>query len=119
MLAAIAAEIDTQRINAGEHVSCLFEEAAEEMRETLSPEEAMEKWVGLRQEVASKTSGLRGRAKSEVRMLPKKLVSEKVKIGKERVIEIEDSPEVEEAGVPEMVTSKGVPFVMIDDDDDD
>jgi hypothetical protein len=119
MLADIAAEVDARRISTGEHVSCLFEEA-EEMQETpLSPEEAAEQWETLRAEIANKTSGLRGKARPEVRMLPKNMAVEEEKVVVESVIEIKEDPEDEEGEEPEMLTSKGIPFVMIDDDDDD
>ncbi|KAH0294244.1 hypothetical protein KCU62_g681, partial [Aureobasidium sp. EXF-3399] len=113
MLAAIAAEVDAKRIEAGEHVSCLFEKV--EMTEApLSPEEAMEKWVDLRKEVQSKRSGLRGRVERDIRMLPKKEVAavKSLKEQKERVKE-------EQNKMSEGFTSKGIPLVMIGDDDDD
>jgi hypothetical protein len=115
MLRDIAAEVDAKRIDSGEHVSCLFEE--EEMQEPrLSYEEAAEKWEVLRAEVASKTSGLRGKAQPKVRMLPKKMdVLEKKKMLQD-VVEVEEKYWSEEDEVPEMVTSKGIPVVMIDDD---
>jgi hypothetical protein len=114
MLQTIAAEVDARRISSGEHVSCLFEE--EEMQEpSLSFEEAAEKWEILRAEVASKTSGLR-KAKPRVRMLPKKMdVLEKKRMLQD-VVEVEESFWSEEDDAPEMVTSKGIPVVMIDDD---
>lgn len=119
MLADVAAEVDARRIETGEHVSCLFEEA-EEMQETpLSPEEAAEQWEVLRAEIATKTSGLRGKARPEVRMLPKELALSEEKVVVERVVEVKESPGDEEDEEPEMLTSKGIPFVMIDDDDDD
>jgi hypothetical protein len=105
---------DAKRIDSGEHVSCRFEE--EEIHEpSLSFEEAAEKWEILRAEVASKTSGLR-KAKPRVRMLPKKMdVLEKKRMLQD-VVEVEESFWSEEDDAPEMVTSKGIPVVMIDDD---
>lgn len=119
MLADVAAEVDSRRFSTGEHVSCLFEEA-EEMQDTpLFSEEAAEQWEVLRAEIATKTSGLRGKARPEVRMLPKTLALEEEKIVMERVVEVKESPGDEEDEEPEMLTSKGVPLVMIDDEDDD
>lgn len=122
MLSAIAADVDASRIEAGEHASCLFEKV--EMTEApLSPEEAMEKWVSLRKEVQSKRSGLRGRKKRDIRMLPKKMVG--LDLG-ETVAVNSVKEETEKYGVneeqdkePECVTSQGIPLVMIDEDDDD
>jgi hypothetical protein len=115
MLQTITAEVDARRIHSGEHVSCLFEE--EEIHElSLSFEEAAEKWEILRAEVASKTSGLRGKAHPKVRMLPRKMdVLEKKRMLQD-VVEVEESDWGEEDEVPEMVTSEGIPVVMIDDD---
>jgi hypothetical protein len=115
MLQDIAAEVDAKRISSGEHVSCLFEE--DEIHEpSLSFEEAAERWEILRAEVATKTSGLRGKAHPKVRMLPKKMdVLEKKRMLQD-VVEVEESFWSEEDDVPEMVTSKGIPVVMIDDD---
>jgi len=113
MLTAIAAEVDAKRIEAGEHASCLFEKV--EMAEApLSPEEAMEKWADLRKEVQAKSSGLRGRVERDIRMLPKKEVVavKSLRKQKERVKE-------EQSKIPEGFTSKGIPLVMIGDDDDD
>lgn len=113
MLEAAAQEIDARRIRDGEHVSCLFEEA-EEIEETpLSPEEAAEKWETTKREIAAKVSGLRGTPKPKVRMVPKKMASsdEKVEI-EESVVDL--ASEVELA--PEMLTSKGLPVIMLDDD---
>lgn len=110
MLSTIEKEVDAKRVEAGEHVSCLFEKV--EMTEApLSPEEAMEKWVVLRKEVKTKTSGLRGRKKRDIRMLPKKDIVA-IKSVKE-----ETSFKEEQDKKPEMVTSEEIPFVMIDDDD--
>jgi hypothetical protein len=115
MLQTIAAEVDANRISSGEHVSCLFEE--EMIHEpSLSYEEAAEKWEVLRAEVASKTSGLRGKPQPKIRMLPKKMdVLEKKRMLQD-VVEVEEKYWSEEDEVPEMVTSKGIPVVMIDDD---
>jgi hypothetical protein len=115
MLRDIAAEVDAKRISSGEHVSCLFEEE-EIYQPRLSYEEAAERWEVLRAEVASKTSGLRGRAKPRVTMVPKKLDVLEKKVAVERVVELEESLWSEEDEEPEMVTSKGIPVVMIDDD---
>jgi hypothetical protein len=115
MLQAITAEIDAKRVDSGEHVSCLFEEV--EMPEArLSFEEAAERWEMIRAEVATKTSGLRGKAKPRVRMLPKTGDEfEEEKITTKKVVEVEESFWVKEEEEHETVTSKGIPFVMIDD----
>ncbi|KAG9844526.1 hypothetical protein KCU77_g2108, partial [Aureobasidium melanogenum] len=113
MLEAAAEEIDARRIKNGEHVSCLFEEAQEIEETPLSPEEAAEKWETTKIEIAAKVSGLRGTPKPKVRMVPKKMASsdEKVKI-EESVADL-----ASEVGLaPEMLTSKGLSVIMLDDD---
>lgn len=85
----------------------------------LSPEEAMEKWVETRKEVEGKRSGLRGRKKLEVRMLPKKTGGSNEKVETESVEEEKRGFKEDQDKKPERVTSKGIPLVMIDDDDDD
>lgn len=120
MLADIAAEVDTKRIEAGEHVTCLFEKV-EITDAPLSPEEAMEKWVVLRKQVKTKTSGLRGRKKRDIRMLPKEMVE--LRLGEKVVVksgneEHKEYVKEEQDKEPERTTSKGIPLVMIDDDDD-
>jgi hypothetical protein len=115
MLQSITAEVDAKRIDSGEHVSCRFEE--EEIHEpSLSFEEAAEKWEILRAEVATKTSGLRGKAQPKVKMLPKKMDVLEKKGMLQDVVEVEEKYWSEEDEVPEMVTSEGIPVVMIDDD---
>jgi hypothetical protein len=117
MLQAIAAEVDAKRIETGEHTSCLFEEV--EIQEArLSFEEAAQKWEMIRAEVATKTSGLRGKAKPKAIMLPKMMDALKKKVAVESVMEVEESFWVKEEQEPEMVTSKRIPLLMIDDDDD-
>ncbi|KAG9657369.1 hypothetical protein KCU95_g10424, partial [Aureobasidium melanogenum] len=113
MLEAAAQEVDTMRIKDGEHVSCLFEEAQEIEDTPLSPEEAAEKWETTKREIAAKVSGLRGKPKPKVRMVPKKMASsdEKVKI-EESVVDLASDVDV----APEMLASKGLPVIMLDDD---
>ncbi|KAG9657604.1 hypothetical protein KCU64_g5087, partial [Aureobasidium melanogenum] len=113
MLEAAAEVVDAMRLKDGEHVSCLFEEAQEIEETPLSPEEAAEKWETTKREIAAKASGLRGTPKPKVRMVPKKMASsdEKVKI-EESVVDL-----ASEVGLaPEMLTSKGLPVIMHDDD---
>jgi hypothetical protein len=114
MLQAIAAEVDAKRISSGEHTSCLLEEV--EMQEArLSFEEAAEKWEMIRAEVATKTSGLRGKAEPKAIMLPKTMNASEKKVAVETAREVEEGLWSEEDEEPEMVTSKGVPLLMIDD----
>jgi hypothetical protein len=116
MLQAIAAEVDAKRIGSGEHTSCLFEQV-EIQKVRLSFEEAAEEWEIIRAEVATKTSGLRGKAKLKAMMLPKMMNDSEKKVAVESVMEVEEeSFGVKEEQEPEMVTSRGIPVVMIDDD---
>ncbi|CAD0089337.1 unnamed protein product [Aureobasidium vineae] len=114
-LTIIANEVDAKRIRGGEHVSCLFEEEdVEEM--PLSPEEAAEKWETTRREIAAKVSGVRGVVKHEVRMLPKKMAVSGEKVSVEEGEEDVGDLAGEVASAPELVTSKGIPVIMIDND---
>ncbi|CAD0109055.1 unnamed protein product [Aureobasidium uvarum] len=114
ILETVANEVDAKRIRDGEHVSCLFEE--EDVVETpLSPEEAAEKWETTRREIAAKVSGVRGVPKSEVRMLPKKVVVSGEKVSVEEMEEDVGDLAVDVESAPENVTSNGIPVIMIDD----
>ncbi|KAH0345719.1 hypothetical protein KCU81_g4273, partial [Aureobasidium melanogenum] len=110
MLETAAQETDAKRIRDGEHVSCLFEEAQET---PLSPEEAAEVWETTKREIAAKTSGLRGKPKSKVTMVPTKMArrDEKIEI-EESVIDLARDVDV----ASEMLTSNGLPVMVIDDD---
>ncbi|KAG9731973.1 hypothetical protein KCU73_g11443, partial [Aureobasidium melanogenum] len=113
ILEAAAQEIDARRIRNGEHVSSLFEEAQEIEETPLSPEEAAEKWETTKREIAAKVSGLRGTPKPKVTMVPKKMASSDEKVETEESV-VDLASEVELA--PEMLTSKGLPVIMLDDD---
>lgn len=110
MLEAAAQDVDARRIDQGEHVSCLFEEAAEIEETPLSQEEAAEKWETTRREIAAKVCGVRGKSKPEVKMLPKKMA-----LVEESVVDLASEMNL----APEVVASKGIPFIVLDDDDDD
>lgn len=110
MLETAAQKIDAKRIRDGEHVSCLFEEAQETL---LSPEEAAEAWETTKREIAAKTSGLRGKAKSKVTMVPTKMARRDEKVGiEESVVDLARDVDV----ALESLSSKGLPVIVIDDD---
>ncbi|KAH0364373.1 hypothetical protein KCU65_g6780, partial [Aureobasidium melanogenum] len=110
MLEAAAQETDAKRIRDGEHVSCLFEEAQEI---PLSPEEAAQAWETTKREIAAKSSGLRRKSKLKVTMVPKEMArrDEKVEVV-ESVVDLARDVDV----APEMLTSKGLPVIVLDDD---
>lgn len=112
MLEAAAQEVDAKRIKQGQHVSCLFEEKyVEEV--PLRPEEAAEIWEATKRDIAAKVSGLRGKPKPKVMMMPKTIVlSDEKALVEESIVDLAD----EINSNPEMVTSKGISVVMLEDD---
>lgn len=111
MLEAAAQEVDARRIKQGQHVSCLFEEKYIE-ETSLSSEEAAEKWEDMKREITAKVSGLRGKPKPKVMMVPKIALSNEKILDEEGVVDLAGKVNL----VPEMVDSKRVSVTMLEDD---
>ncbi|KAK6007859.1 hypothetical protein QM012_004673 [Aureobasidium pullulans] len=108
MLTAAAHEVDASRIMNGEHVSCLFEEKCID-EVPLSPEAAVEKWETTKREIAAKVSGLKGKPKPEVRMVPKKMaVTDEKALVEESVVDLTDEVD--------LASERVVPVIVLDDD---